>query len=118
MENFKEILKLTQLMVECLRQVHDDTMERGQLIEQIHQLIVEREAIIMLLNEPYSVEEKEMGKKIIQLNDNVSKEMDQLFREMKKEMKEVQFRKTQNYSYLRPYGKMRSTNGMYLDSKL
>lgn len=90
---------------------------REEVILKVTELIDQREDEMTQLTPPYTEAEKEVGQKIVQLNKEIEKKMDDLFSTLKKEMTQFTKQKKTNHSYINPYGNMSSTDGMYVDSK-
>ncbi|MGM8212559.1 flagellar protein FliT [Virgibacillus sp. W0430] len=113
-----------------LEQLYERTMELEQVLAQpitaknrdevivvINTLINEREKCMENLRPPYTEEEKQLGKQIIERNETIKKKMDELFEHIKQDMKQVKKQEKSSRSYINPYGKFQTTDGMYLDSK-
>lgn len=118
MERLESLYNLTYQLVEELDKLSDENTDRDIVIHTINNFIEKRELMLKQIKKPYTEKELQFGKKIVHLNEQVKIKMDALYEEIKSDMKQVQKKKTQNYSYLNPYGKMKTTDGMYLDSKL
>ncbi|HLR65149.1 MAG TPA: hypothetical protein VK075_06960 [Pseudogracilibacillus sp.] len=95
----------------------DQALERQQLIEQVNELIDQRQKEVEQLAPPYTEEEMKLGQKTIQFDKVINEKLTVLFKNIQDDMKEVQQRKVQTKSYINPYGKLKTTDGMYLDSK-
>lgn len=117
-ENLEEVYRITKKLKETLSSINEFDGNRDNLIEQVNELIDRREKIIRQLNRPYSTEEMEIGRQIINMNEEIKEKMDLLYQSVKNDMKHVQKKKVQNYSYLKPYGNFKTIDGMYLDNKL
>lgn len=92
-------------------------LEREQLIKQVNELIDQRQAELEQLAPPYTDEEVKLGQKTIQFDEAINVKLSTLFKSIQADMEEVQQRKVQTKSYINPYGKLKTTDGMYLDSK-
>ena len=84
----------------------------------MNELIDQREAILVNIQKPYTSEEMELGQKVIKLNEFIKVRMKGLYEDIKLDMKQVQKKKEQNYSYIKPYGELKTTDGLYIDNKL
>lgn len=93
------------------------TKNREDIITAVTGLIEERGQMMEDLDPPFSPQEKLLGKKIVGLNEQIEKEMETLFEALKQDIRQVNKQKEFNRSYLNPYGNIKSTDGMYLDSK-
>lgn len=91
--------------------------DREEVIQKISQLIDERSTILEKVTPPYTDEEKQTGEKVVQVNEKIKEKMNTLFMELKADIKLVKKKKESNRSYINPYGKLKTTDGMYLDSK-
>src|SRR5690625_4418370 len=112
------VYEQTEKMLQLLESLKSKETERNDTIAEIDKLIHKRERLIAELKAPYTNEEMATGRKIIVLNEQVEKEMNLLFNEIKLDMKKVNQSKGPNYSYLNPYGNIKTTDGMYVDNKL
>ncbi|PAV31022.1 flagellar protein FliT [Virgibacillus profundi] len=90
---------------------------RETVIEQINELIDKRGIHLETITSPYTENEKQLGKKIVQLNNEIQEKMQQLFDELKSEMKQVKKQKKSNRTYSNPYENIQAMDGMFLDSK-
>lgn len=116
MGELKAVYEITKQLEEVLNQISN--VDRTELIQQVNELIEQREEMIQRLSKPYSSEEIKIGRQIIHMNDLIKEKMDLLYQNVKEDMKQVQKRKTQSYSYLKPYGDLKTPDGMYMDDKL
>lgn len=91
--------------------------KREEIIEEINRLVEQRSTEMSEIVPPYTKHEKQLGQEIVFLSMAIEKEMNQLFDDLKQEMKKVKKQKDTNRSYINPYGKITSTDGMYVDSK-
>ncbi len=112
------VYELTKSMIDLLEQYKVTEKDRDQTMKEMDALIQERDQHIGYFKEPYTDEEMAIGKKIIQMNERLELEMGRLFVEIKSDMKKVKQNKELNYSYIRPYGNIKTTDGMYVDDKL
>lgn len=90
---------------------------RETAIEKINDLILQREREIEHVKPPFSSSENELGKKVVQLNKEIEIKLENVFSQLKDEMKQMQKQKKSNRSYINPYGPIKTIDGMYVDSK-
>ncbi|MGM8364593.1 flagellar protein FliT [Virgibacillus sp. W0181] len=90
---------------------------RDEVIAAANQLINERAVYIEQMKPPYTEQEEQIGKQIIASNEKIKLKMNNLFDELKQDMKQVKKQKKSNRTYINPYGKLQTTDGMYMDSK-
>lgn len=118
MNRVTEIYDTTIEMLQLLEQWDTKETDREQLINKMVPLLEIREQLIMSLQVPYTKAEIMLGKKILLLNETLEAKMSRLFDAVKHDMKKVKEKKELNYSYINPYGNMRTVDGMYVDNKL
>lgn len=94
-----------------------NNLDRTELIELLNRLLDEREALLQNLSGPYADEEKEIGKKLLVVEERVTERMQALFGNVKRDLQQLKQQKKSNKSYINPYGNMKTTDGVYLDSK-
>jgi|SRR5699024_9195212 len=117
MERLGALHQETVLLLQALRRLDEQHSNRDQIIQQIQTHIDNREEMISHVTDPYTKEEIKLGKQIVILNEEIKNRMNRLYQVIKKDMKQVQRRKEQNYSYINPYGKIKTTDGLYMDRK-
>ncbi len=93
------------------------TKNRESIITVVTKLIEERGRMMKKLTPPFSEQEKLLGKKVVELNVQIENKMETLFESLKQDIRKVNKQKESNRSYINPYGNIKSTDGMYLDSK-
>ena len=93
------------------------TKNRESIISEATTLIEERGRMMEELTPPFSEQEKAFGKKIVEINVQIEKKMEILFASLKQDIRKINKQKESNRSYINPYGNIKSTDGMYLDSK-
>ena len=93
------------------------TKNRESVISEVTTLIEERGRMMEELTPPFSEQDKSLGKKVVQLNVQIEKKMELLFESLKHDIRKMNKQKESNRSYINPYGNIKSTDGMYLDSK-
>ncbi|GAB3802852.1 flagellar protein FliT [Virgibacillus kimchii] len=116
MNRVKTVYELTVELQHVLNQEITDK-NRAEIIEKTNVLVEKRAAYINQLHPPYTMEEKELGKKLISLNTEVQTKMQWLHDTLKSELKNVKKQKRSNRTYINPYSSMQNTDGMFMDSK-
>ncbi|MBO1001549.1 hypothetical protein ACFSKI_16000 [Pseudogracilibacillus auburnensis] len=117
MGRLQQLHDVTVNMLSTLQQLEEKKLDRESVIKKMDELIVSRDAIIQKIKAPYTEEEIEIGQQVVQLNEQVKLKMDHLYDDVKSDMKKVKQKKELNRSYINPYGQIKTTDGMYLDSK-
>lgn len=90
---------------------------REEVINEINVIVEQRGVLMKEITPPYTEKEKKIGQKVVHINEQIEKKMNTLFDTLKHDMRQVKKQKESNRSYINPYGKMKSTDGMFLDSK-
>lgn len=116
MSRIHALYSTTLTMSELLSQKITST-NREEVMQKIDDLLELREKQMEYIKPPFTKEEQHLGEQVIQLNEQISKKMDHLFESIKTDMRLVKKRKESNRSYINPYGKIKSTDGMFMDSK-
>jgi len=110
------VYDVTNKIAEILNQ-NITAKNRESVIEEVTKLIEKRGRMMEELTPPFQEQEKLMGKKIVELNQEIERKMETLFESLKHDIRKVNKQKESNRSYINPYGNIKSTDGMYLDSK-
>jgi len=88
--------------------------ERAGFIEKINSLLEERESLIKNLPKVYNTTDKKIGAEIVSLNKEISLLLDQLFNDIKTDLKNVRNKK----SVLNKYAnQLISGDGMFVDKR-
>ncbi|MFD2044998.1 flagellar protein FliT [Ornithinibacillus salinisoli] len=90
---------------------------RQSIIEKITSLLEKRGSYMDEVSPPFTSEEKVLGEKLVQLNKSIEAKMQKLFSELKVEMKQAKKQKKSNRTYVNPYDKVQTMDGMFMDHK-
>ncbi|GIO23879.1 flagellar protein FliT [Oceanobacillus sp. J11TS1] len=116
MNRLLPIYQLTESMKLLLLQ--DITLNnREEIIRLFHEKMEERGKLLEAMVPPYTEEEDELGRIVVQMNQEIEKKMNRLFMDLKNEMKQVQQQKKSTTSYSNPYKNVQGLDGMFLDQK-
>lgn len=118
MNRVTAVHETTMKMLHLFERWDLEDVDRDELIAAIGPLLEEREQQIATLKEPYTEAEMALGKKMPPLNEKLEKKLTGLFEAVKIDIKKIKQKKELNYSYIKPYGDMKTTDGMYVDDKL
>jgi len=110
----QHIYDLTKDIVSLL---NNHEIEREQMISELTELLQKREQLLENLKSPYTEAEQNIGEEIVELNKTIDTKVEQLFTDIKSDLNKVKQKKSLNLSYINPYGNIKTTDGMYLDSK-
>ncbi|WP_067727100.1 flagellar protein FliT [Oceanobacillus damuensis] len=116
MNRAEPIYEITMKIRELLNQPITP-QSRESVIEQLNGLVSDRGKLMDSLTPPYTEDEKRIGSKLVQFNDEIQNRMQILFADLKMEMKQVKKQKKSNQSYTNPYKSVQVMDGMFMDSK-
>ncbi|WP_092491973.1 flagellar protein FliT [Virgibacillus salinus] len=116
MNRLQKTYKVTKQLEEVLN-VNINGKDRNAVIEQVNHLVEQRGDLLSEITSPYSEEEKQLGKELVKLNEQIQEKMNNLFDDLKVEMKQVKKQKKSNRTYVNPYENVKTMDGMYMDSK-
>lgn len=117
MKTLQALYVLSVNMLTSLEKVPVDIEEREQVVELVQSFIEKREQLLRQIKGPYSEGEMQLGKQLIHLDEQITHKMNDLLQQIQIDMKKVKEKKKLNRSYINPYGNIKTTDGMYLDSK-
>jgi len=116
MNRLEKLYKITkQLKIVVSQQITAENRE--QVIQTINQLVEQRGMYMKEIVPPYTEAEKAMGEELIIINKQIQDQLDKLFEGLKKEMRQIKKQKKSNQSYINPYKKVQTMDGMFLDQK-
>lgn len=116
MNRLSKLYDVTKQLEKVL-EAQDASSDREVVIAEVNELIEQRDTNLKDIYPPFTEEEQKSGKEIVVLNEKIKKAMNQLFEELKADMREVKQQKESNRKYIHPYRNVKSTDGMFLDSK-
>lgn len=116
MNRLEKIYELT-LQIKQLFEQNVDSNNREDVIEQLNELLEKRGEYMKQLTPPYTEEENKLGQQLIPMNEQIEKQIQKVFHELKLEMKQFKKQKKTNHSYANPYKQVQVNDGMFLDKK-
>lgn len=116
MNRIQPIYELTEQMKTNLDQMMT-AKNREAIMNKVNSLLEQRGQHMESIKPPYTKEEKQLGKELLHLNEQVQKQIEEAFSELKIEMKQVKRQKSSNKKYLNPYQNVQVMDGRYLDKK-
>lgn len=108
-----EFYKVT---VELVRLLENSQVERDVKILQVEALMAQRETLMSRIFPPYTQEETEVGRNLIQLNAKVEQLLLKEKISIQKDIKALQFKKESSSKYANPYQGF-SSDGMFYDKR-
>lgn len=94
-----------------------DNQSRDQVIESITEKITEREALLDQIKGPYTDEEMQLGKKAVELDQQLQSKLSTIQTAIKTDMRTAKKQQRTHSQYANPYNQVASADGMYLDSR-
>lgn len=116
-ENIEVLYEATVQLLSELKKLEEGNSNREQILANVQKMINQRDQLIGSIEEPYTEYDQVLGKRIILINGKIKKRMDLLYDEIETDLKNTQRRKAKNISYINPYGKMTTEEGVYVDRK-
>src|SRR5699024_11196033 len=116
MNKLQTLLDITKQLDQVLEE-DAHTKNRDEVIERVNELIEKRGKLLETINPPFSDNEQKLGKNIVAHNKQIQGKLNQLFNDLKLEMKQVKKQKKTNRSYMNPYENVKIADGMFMDSK-
>jgi flagellar protein FliT len=113
------VVSIVKQAYECtleLLKVLQGDIERDEKIAQVEAGLEKRELLLNQMSAPYSEEEKQLGKQLIQLNQKLSQLLTMEKMLIQKDMKDLSIKKESNTKYVNPYQNL-STDGMFYDKR-
>ncbi|MDC3416135.1 flagellar protein FliT [Aquibacillus salsiterrae] len=113
------LLALHETTVQLQRILSKEVVEgeRDATLEQINVLLDEREQQLNIVQPPFSEDEQEVGEKLLPINQDIQVKMDELFSQIKQDVKSIKTQKRSNQTYTNPYQSLSNYDGMFLDHK-
>nr|WP_251030266.1 flagellar protein FliT [Bacillus sp. ISL-35] len=99
-------------MIDILKSTED----RDGKISRVEDLLDERESLMKEMIPPFSPDEVEVGKKLVQLNTRLMQLLQSEKISIQKDIKSLQAKKESNNKYVNPYDNL-STDGVFYDKR-
>ena len=103
---------ITMELIETLQQEHD----RDEKINKIQSLLNQREELLKTIQPPFSPQEKELGKQLIKLGQQVKQLMGKQKIDIMQDLKSARMKKQSNQKYTNPYESM-GVDGIFFDKQ-
>jgi len=104
---------VTNELIQLLQQENQDRDER---IEKIQSLLNQREELLKSIQPPFSPEEKELGKRLVEQDQLVKRLMGKQKIDILQDMKSTRMKKQSNQKYTNPYESM-GVDGVFFDKR-
>lgn len=116
MDRLTKVLDVTK-QLEQLLSVQVSGKNRESIITELNELVAKRGQLLQQVTPPFTDQEKMIGKEVVALNKKIQKKMNEIFHELKQEMKRINQQKKSTNTYENPYKSMPTLDGMFLDQK-
>lgn len=113
MESLQAFYQVTNQLIELLQQ---DKLDRDVRIEKIQYLLDQREEVLKSIQPPFSQQEKELGKQLVKLNQQVDQLLQKQKQEIQQDLKQLHLKKESNQKYTNPYESL-SIDGVFYDKR-
>jgi flagellar protein FliT len=90
---------------------------RDQVIIEITQFLDERDNIIGQIKQPFTEEEKKLGKELVKMDSKIQEYFQIIIGQIKGSIKQIQNQKRNNKRYVNPYQNVGTSDGMFFDKK-
>ncbi|WP_026580989.1 flagellar protein FliT [Bacillus sp. J33] len=110
------VLSFHDATLELIAVLENQQLDRDTKISGIQTLLEKRQQAMANMAPPYSDAEKELGAKLLQLNEKATQLMkrEKLF--IQKDIKDLSIKKESSNKYINPYQSM-ATDGMFYDKR-
>ncbi|HLS23547.1 MAG TPA: hypothetical protein VK037_06475 [Pseudogracilibacillus sp.] len=118
MERIQPLYKTTKQLLEVVEKPYETFEEREKLIDEMNKLLVQREELMQEVKPPYTEEEETLGKQIIKMDETIKEKMNELFRSVQTDLRQLKQKRDSDKTYINPYKNLETVDGMYVDDKL
>ncbi|TCN26753.1 flagellar protein FliT [Mesobacillus foraminis] len=112
MSAVRQVYQLTLQLIEVLQK----DFNRDQKITLVEELLQKREEAMKGMVAPYTDEEKQLGKKLIELNSLLDRLLASEKNDIQKDLKELNVKKESSNKYVNPYQSL-AVDGMFYDKR-
>ena len=104
---------VTMELIETLQQEKHD---RDESIKKMQSLLNQREELLKMIQPPFTPQEKELGRQLVELDQQVKQLMGKQKRDVMQDMKSARMKKQSNQKYTNPYESM-GVDGIFFDKQ-
>lgn len=113
MESMQNFYDATNQLIALLKQ---EKIDRVVQIEKVQSLLNQREEILQSIQPPFSQQEQEIGKQLVNLNQQVEHLLQIKKLDIMKDIKQLHIQKTSNQKYTNPYESL-AIDGVFYDKR-
>ena len=114
MSEVKNLYDTTVDLIELLEK--ESMLDRDEKIIRIEQLLQKREGFINSIKPPFSEDEKQVGKRLIELNQKLTALLQKEKDDIQKDMNHLKKQKQSSEKYTNPYDSL-MTDGVFYDKR-
>jgi flagellar protein FliT len=107
----------TTLELDTLVSQQVTTENREVVVQSLTELMKARSQQMEELQPPFSPEEEKLGKALLPLNERISSHVQQIFDQLKVDMRIIKKQKQSGKKYINPYASMQTLDGRFLDKR-
>ncbi|MFP7170858.1 flagellar protein FliT [Terribacillus sp. 7520-G] len=90
---------------------------REEVVHSLTELLGIRSEQMDELKPPFTNEEKQLGKALLPMNERISKHVQQIFEQLKMDIRMINKQKQSGKKYINPYASMHTFDGRFLDKR-
>jgi flagellar protein FliT len=107
----------TTLELDTLVSQQVTTENREVVVQSLTELMKARSQQMEELQPPFSPEEEKLGRALLPLNERISSSVQQIFDQLKIDMRTIKKQKQSGKKYINPYASMQTLDGRFLDKR-
>jgi len=111
----EECLSVTEKLIQAAQSSGDAL--RDSSIGEIEKLLGKREALLAQIRPPFSESEQALGEKLLEQDRQLTEALKEFQFEIKKDMTELEHKKTSAAKYVNPYAATRQHDGAFYDKR-
>ncbi|WP_277673848.1 flagellar protein FliT [Piscibacillus halophilus] len=115
MSAVKELYQATHQMVSQFKQAKQ--YSRDELVSIFEDFVSQRDQLMKNIQGPYTDEEKQLGKHIIKLDQELKVLANDYLGSIQRDISMVSKKKQSNKKYINPYANLYGTDGSFIDKK-
>lgn len=113
MDSLQAFYETTVQLIDLLKK---DTLDRDIRIEKLQNLLDRREELLKLIHPPFSQPEEELGRQLVELNQEVDILLQNQKQDIQQDIKQLNIQKNLNHKYTNPYESL-SIDGVFYDKR-
>lgn len=115
MSTIEECLQITVRLIE-LAQLSEET-HRDEAIQEIEDLLEKRSKLLPIIKGPYSSAEMTAGKKLLDLDQELTLQLNRMRLDVRQNINELEQKKTMAARYMNPYAATQQQDGAFYDKR-